>query len=650
MALAKIQHLEMIGPKTQQESILSLLQSLGVVQIESLADRCQDGISPQAVGTEALRWEELLSKFDYLLKYLGAFREKPASLLAQFASAKIPIAEVDFQLNDASRGQLISVWEQTRQIEAKLPELSRLQEDLERQRTALEPWQEFAFPLEELKRGIYVRVEAVKLPERQLQTLEESLRAKLASPFVLLRGEGQKLVPLFLVVRKEEEKAASGILSAAGAEQVSFPPGKGTAKERLADLQQQLSRLRARQDELLAQAKTLAAENLDKIVLAYDYAASKLERARIRQQLLATDTAFGLEGWILQKDVARLKAELAKLELPLYFAVREPEAAEERPVALENNELARPFESILEMYSPPKAGEVDPTPWVGPFFSLFFGIMLTDAGYGVVLALAAVLLLKKVRMEEGGRKLLLVMFWGGVGSGVAGALAGGWFGDLFGLPPLWFNPIEKPLQMLALSFGLGLIHIFVGMGLELYDNVRHGDVWAGICDQGFWYALILGLVFMFFPSLNAVGGKLAIIGAGGVVLTGGRHQKNFLLRLGSGLASLYNLSGILGDVLSYSRLLALGLATGVIANVINMLAKMTLSFPYGIGYLTMALILLGGHAFNLFIGIMGSYVHTSRLQYVEFFGKFFEGGGRIFSPFKIEQKYTYFKEEMEDAQ
>jgi V/A-type H+-transporting ATPase subunit I len=155
---------------------------------------------------------------------------------------------------------------------------------------------------------------------------------------------------------------------------------------------------------------------------------------------------------------------------------------------------------------------------------------------------------------------------------------------------------------------------------------------------------------MFFPSLNAVGGKLAIIGAGGVVLTGGRHQKNFLLRLGSGLASLYNLSGILGDVLSYSRLLALGLATGVIANVINMLAKMTLSFPYGIGYLTMALILLGGHAFNLFIGIMGSYVHTSRLQYVEFFGKFFEGGGRIFSPFKIEQKYTYFKEEMEDAQ
>ena len=142
---------------------------------------------------------------------------------------------------------------------------------------------------------------------------------------------------------------------------------------------------------------------------------------------------------------------------------------------------------------------------------------------------------------------------------------------------------------------------------------------------------------------------MAKIGAIGLVLTQGRSQKNIFLKLGAGLASLYNITGILGDVLSYSRLLALGLATGVIANVINMVAKMALEFPYGIGYVVMIIVLLGGHAFNLFINTMGSYVHTSRLQYVEFFGKFFEGGGKLFSPFKIKQKYTYFKEDEEEA-
>ena len=168
-------------------------------------------------------------------------------------------------------------------------------------------------------------------------------------------------------------------------------------------------------------------------------------------------------------------------------------------------------------------------------------------------------------------------------------------------------------------------------------------------DQGLWVVLILGLVFLLLPGLGKVGGWMAKIGAIGLVLTQGRNQKNIFLKLGAGLASLYNISGILGDVLSYSRLLALGLATGVIANVVNMVAKMALDFPYGIGYVVMIIVLLGGHAFNLFINAMGSYVHTSRLQYVEFFGKFFEGGGKLFSPFKIQQKYTYFKEDEEEA-
>jgi len=642
MALAKIKYLQLIAPKEHHQTILTLLQKLGVVQIEAL----EQGVNMAPGGQEA-PWEELLGKVKYCLGYLTDFQEKSGSFLDQLASTKKPIRMADFRLDEAAKRKVFEVYEKTREIEAKLPELGRKLEELGKRQSQLEPWQSFNFRLKDLGPGQYVHLLAAEVPAKNWQQLEESMSAEL-SPFALTKGQEKKTIPFLLAVKKEELALAEELFAEAEAKIVTFPPGEGTVQEELIRVKQEIKALQAQREELLVQAKKLAQANMALLELVHDYASSELDRFRAAEQLGATDETFALEGWIKAQDVEKLKAELAELDFPLYFAVREPREDEEVPVALENSPLARPFESVLEMYSPPKPGELDPTPWVGPFFSLFFGIMLTDAGYGIIMALAALFLLKKVKMEEAGQKLLLILFWGGIGAGLAGALAGGWFGDLFGLPPLWFNPMEEPLKMMVVSFALGLVHIFVGMGLEFYDNVRQGDVWSAIFDQGFWFALILGLVFLFLPPLASIGGWLAKIGAVGLVLTQGRHQKNILMKLGSGLASLYNLSGILGDVLSYSRLLALGLATGVIANVINMLAKMALDFPYGLGYIVMVVILVGGHLFNLFIGAMGSYVHTSRLQYIEFFGKFFEGGGKLFSPFKIQQKYTYFQDEVKE--
>lgn len=650
MALAKIKHLELVAPKDDQQQVLALLQRLGVVQIEDLAqeEAYPSGISPQTIGQEASKWEEILGRLKYLLDFLEGFRAKPTSLMAQLASSKKPITTREFHLDDATYQDILSLYQESRTIETKLPELERKDSELLERKARLEPWQNLTLPLEELGESAYVHTLAASISAKGWDSLQESL-AELENPYVLAKLEGEeRVIPFLLVVKKEDSQQAGQILIDNGATIPTFGQGAGTAKVRIAKLESELQSLHQKQEQLLARCQELAEEKLETVELLFDYATTRLERAQAQGQLLATDSTFALRGWILERHVEKLQAELAKLEFPVFFTVREAAEDEEAPVAMENSRLAWPFESVLEMYSPPKNGELDPTPWVGPFFSLFFGIMLTDAGYGIILALAAVWLLKKVKIEESGQKLLMILFWGGVASGVAGALAGGWFGDLFGLPPLWFNPIDDPLKMMALSFGLGLVHIFTGMGLEFYDNVRHGDIWAGIFDQGLWFVLILGLVFLLLPGFGVVGGWMAKIGAIGLILTQGRSQKNIFLKLGSGLASLYNITGILGDVLSYSRLLALGLATGVIANVINMVAKMALEFPYGIGYVVMVIVLLGGHAFNLFINTMGSYVHTSRLQYVEFFGKFFEGGGKIFSPFKIQQKYTYFKEDVKE--
>jgi V/A-type H+-transporting ATPase subunit I len=244
-----------------------------------------------------------------------------------------------------------------------------------------------------------------------------------------------------------------------------------------------------------------------------------------------------------------------------------------------------------------------------------------------------------------GRQLIALLGVCGVATFLVGALTGSWFGDLFGFKALWFDPTKEPLKMLAVSIVLGVIHIFWGIGIKLADNVRRGKIWDALFDQALWLILLSGLaMWLVSGSLKSatvlsVGKGLAAVGAVGIVLFAGRSNKNIFARLGSGLYSLYGVSAYMSDVLSYARLLALGLSGSVVAVVFNLLAKMTLSVPV-VGVVFMITILAAGHLFNLVISIISSFVHSSRLQYVEFYGKFYEGGGKRFIPLGVNSKYT----------
>lgn len=219
---------------------------------------------------------------------------------------------------------------------------------------------------------------------------------------------------------------------------------------------------------------------------------------------------------------------------------------------------------------------------------------------------------------------------------------GGWFGDLIKLRPLWFNPLDDPMRMLIFSFVLGFIQIFFGMGVRAYQEIKAGRVLDAVFDQGLWFVFLIGLVSLALPQFSAAGKWLAAGGALGLILTQGRSQKGLIKKFFSGLLSLYDVTGYLSDVLSYSRLLALGLATGVIATAINTMSGLLAgSVP---GVIIMVFFLIGGHFFNLMIGSLGAYVHTSRLQYIEFFGKFFEGGGKPFQPFCNTTKFVDIEE------
>ncbi len=405
-------------------------------------------------------------------------------------------------------------------------------------------------------------------------------------------------------------------------------------------------------EEALAQ---LAASSLGQLKLGYDALWARLQCARAQNGLYGTEYAFFFTGFVPKDDGEKIRRVLESFRCCYEL---EDADGEDTPVLLKNGRLSRPFDILTEMYSTPAPGSLDPTPFMAPFFALFFGMMFADAGYGLIMLAAALFALKKLQLSAYLKKACVIVLWCGASTAVWGLIYGGFFGDVitvvsrefFGheiVMPKLIDPLNEPITILVISFALGALHIFLGMGLQAYLMIRRGHLLDALFDVGLWYLLLIGLPMLLLPGLGGkIGLALSLIGAIGLVLTQGRREKGILKKAGKGILSLYNVTSYLSDVLSYSRILALGMASGVIANVVNLMGAL----PGGnaVGFVVFLAVFLVGTALNFFINILGSYVHSSRLQYVEFFGKFFEGGGSPFEPLAARTKYTYLVHEKED--
>ena len=312
-----------------------------------------------------------------------------------------------------------------------------------------------------------------------------------------------------------------------------------------------------------------------------------------------------------------------------------------------------PFEAITEMYSLPDYRGVDPTKYFALFYAMFFGIMLSDAGYGIVIAAACFILLRKFALEGMTYRMIKMFFYCGLSTVFWGALFGGWFGDFFQVAaktvfhkeitinPIWFNPIDDPTRLLIWSLIFGVIHLFLGMGIKAGMLIKRGQWKDAVFDIFSWYMVITGgAMWLAGGSISQAivkpGMYLAIVGAVILLLTGGRNNKG-IGKVTGGLSALYSITSYISDILSYSRLLALGLATGVIATVVNTMGSLAGGGVFGTIVLLVVFVI--GHTFNLAINALGAFVHSSRLQYIEFFGKFYEDGGDEFDPLRKNTKY-----------
>ncbi len=423
---------------------------------------------------------------------------------------------------------------------------------------------------------------------------------------------------------------------------------------------EEIERLKKQKEELLQDIKALEkeleglCEKRKEIELYRDRISVKTQKYHAMSQLKSTEKVHIITGYVSEKEVEGLVYELVQ-RFTVSAELEEPEEGEILPTAFENNAFVAPVEEITASYSMPARGDIDPNPITAVFYYWFFGMMFSDAGYGILMMLVCGIAGFSEVLDIQKRKSYRLFFWCGVSTTLWGIAYGSFFGDLIGavsstfgsgktaFMPLLLDPVNQALQLLILSAAFGIIHLVTALSIKFYGLWKEGDKVGAVCDVGIWITALIGVsilalgAFIKQDVIIKIGIYIAVLSATGLVATGGRDKKNPIVKLFAGVMKLYDITGYVGDILSYSRLMALGLATGVIASVVNVLASLGGNSP--LGAVVFVLVAVLGHTMNLAINMLGAYVHTNRLQYVEFFQKFYQGGGRRFKPFKKETKY-----------
>lgn len=642
--ILKMQKLTLIGFLADKESILRDLMKKKCVQIngpENIQD--YENIAQLAVPGVAQTYEleQELTKFTSAIRAVAPYEEKGG------AFSKKEISDFSSMLDKEIYSEAASLRDEINSIVKQIAEQKNIISRSQLQITSLEPWTDLDLDLSVTQTKSTALLYLTAAADVNLEEFEAKLQEATPLCYVHKVSSSSELSCLLLIYYKDAQDAVMNVVKGFNTNRPDFAFLKGNAAENISSLKNKIETCSKEAQRLTEQLK-VAATSSKLLKKGFDMVTLQIDDQKVRENIFQTQSVFALTGWLTENDMDKLKKILDKY--PCYYTMVQPEEGDDPPIKLKNNKFVEPYEMITEMYSLPTPDGIDPTPVLTPFFILFFGMMLADAGYGLILFLLCFIGLKKLKPDEGFLKNamnigvacgLSTIFWGVMYGGYFGNLvtqvAESWFGVTVTVPAV-FDPLNDPMSVMLLSLILGAIHLFAGMGVKIYMLAKRGHLLDGLMDIGLWYVLLIGLPMLALPVTAGIGKVLSIVGAAGLILTQGRHEKNIFMKLIKGVMSLYDITSYLSDVLSYARILALGLAGGVIANVMNIMGTMPgLNI---IGVVVFVAIFAIGHAFNLAISGLGAYVHTSRLQYVEFFGKFYEAGGRPFKPFNANTKYT----------
>lgn len=673
MAMLKMQRVYVYALLKYCKDILEALQRRGVIEIENL--EMEDSVF----------YKDDSTSFQENYLRTAATAKEAGEILSRYAPHKKGLLSSFKGREQLTRAQYDELVDQTQSILQVAYDIIAAQKNIDTwnaekikyqsQLEAMQPWLGLDVPMTfngtATTKAFIGKFPALKTETEIITALAELIPEIEGIEVEVISADANQTC-VFVLCSRGDADAVSDALRRSGFEYPSYispvvPCNR--EKEIKKHLTNRDNRIAAAEDFIISCAKYA-----DKIDFLEDYYVMKAECYAVYGDIAASRNTFVMTGYVPETQAQGLKDYLETN----YEAEVEIEEATENgaPVMLRNNKFAEPTETVLATYSYPDHHEADPTSIMAIFYYVFFGMMFSDAGYGIVMSLAcAIVLLKFKGMESGLKKSVKMFFWCGVTTTFWGLMFGSFFGDAVSVisntffhtappnipglvTPIWFNPVEDPMRMLMFSFLLGIIHLFTGLAIQAYNDIRYKkDYLAVIYDVISWYLLVGGGIlalltmdmmqniagFTLPPIYGTVGGIMAGVGAVIILLFAGRESKNPIIRLCKGAYGLYGTTGYLSDILSYSRLLALGLATGVIASVFNKIGSMMGDGVVGV--IVFILIFIIGHGVNIGINALGAYVHTNRLQFVEFFGKFYTGGGKEFKPFKINTKHYTVKEE-----
>lgn len=661
MAISNMLKLLLIGNVKERNSLIKRLHKLGCVEVATTdkiekmqsadtgeyADKCKVKLARLEFCLETVKSYKPTAlklakeqKIDYIpAKGKGPFQTRPLISFEDFSNLKDIETDIFTQIS-----QLKEYTDKIIALRAKTQKETNVI-------ASLAPYANMHAPFSKFKDTATASVLLGEVAKTKV-ALFEKIESEYGGVYEVFQGSGNS-DGVAIVIDKSKREDIQQLLADTEFTACSIS-SDSTPEEMRAQAEKNLAE--TEKERNLAIEAIMTFENIfDDVIRLHDYFTLEVAKAESENRTQTTSSTYYLEAWLPEGEKDRVDKDLENSPLSLAYTIREPLESETPPTYVESNGVVAPYESVTNMFSVPFYKEIDPNPSVAFFFFLIFGMMLGDAGYGLLLTLGTGIILALRKPPKGEMNLVKIMFMGGISTFIWGFL----FGSYFGLSATdlgiwcWFNPIEDPMPLLILSLAVGVVQMFFGMAINMVALIKkHQPVW-GISSAFSWYFLALGIGGIFGASYIGAWAKTAgiVFAVLGVVLLmlSGTFGKRGAKKVTGALSSLYGIINFFSDMMSYTRIFGLGLASGVIGMVFNEIASVIsgmMPFKF-MGVIVTIIICIIGHTFNISINALGAYVHNSRLQFVEFFGKFYTGGGELFAPLGSQMKYYRIGEPVE---
>ena len=651
MAIVKMKRLRVIALAEQRDQLLSRLLHVGCVEITEPEAQLTDSEWTALLNRDTGAQGAVKAEVNAVNSVMAAL-DKYAPVKSGLFTVRSDISEADF-FDDARRDRALATAQEINDRMTEIGQLYNEENRLNSARDSFLPWEKLDEPLD-IQSTEHTEITLGTLPATvEVDEVRGRLAEQVPASELILISTNKELHHVVLLALKEEYNLALDTLKPFSFSVVKFKDTQGNASENIARVGEQIAAIEQKRESAIREIEKLG-DQRSELKVAYDRLTQDVAVEAVKDISLTNGTICVLEGWAAEPELDKLERELKALDCA--YELTEPQEGDTVPTLLENPKWMRGINMVTEMYSLPTYKGIDPNPLIFFWYVFFFGFMFADVAYGLIMMIASFVIEKKFKPKNTLGYMFSLGKWLGFSTFVCGIFVGGFFGNVItvfsetflGITqdqfPHWLkvfcdgifvNPVNDPLKVLIVAIGVGCLQLICGQCIHIYMNFRDGTPLEGILDVVPWWIVFAGIACL------ALGGPkwVIILGVLALICTQGRAKKGIIGKIFGGIASLYDVTSWLSDVLSYARLMALMLATSVIAMVFNTLAalpKMIIVF---------LIVFLIGHVFNLGVNLIGTYVHAARLQYLEYFGKFYKEGGVPFKPLKYNTKYVDVNEE-----